>query len=142
MDNFEGKRVINGTFGYVWLDAEQMSECTKLNAKVSLKKTAVPICGKLADDHKITGVEQKGSMKLQKISSKMTKKIGEAIKQGKTPSFTIISKLADPDSLGTERIALYGVTFEEINLIDWERKKMAEETINFTFLDFEFLETI
>ncbi len=72
----------------------------------------------------------------------MTKKIGEAIKQGKTPSFTIISKLADPDSLGTERIALYGVTFEEINLIDWERKKMAEETINFTFLDFEFLETI
>lgn len=142
MDNYEGKRVINGTFGYMWLNAVQMAECEQLKATATLKKESIAMAGKLADDHKVTGIEQKGSMKLQKISSKMVKMVGEEIKKGHSPSFTIISKLADPDSFGTERIALYGVQFEEINLIDWERKKMGEEVMNFTFLDFEFLETI
>ena len=64
----------------------------------------------------------------------------EKLKSGKAPSFTIITKIDDPDAIGVERIALYGCKFDKMTLADWERKKNAEESYNFTFEDWELLD--
>lgn len=142
MKNFTGKKVINGTYGEMWLDGEYYANCVKLNAKIGVKKTAIPMAGQLSDDFKVTGIELKGSIKLQKVTSRLNKRIAKALKNGEVPEFTIISKLADPTAYGTERVALYGVQFDDVTLVDWERKKMGEETLNFTFTDYEYLEEI
>lgn len=142
MDNFKGSQVISGTWGEMWLNGDKMSETSALQAKVSLKKTAVNMCGSLVDGQKVSGMELKGTLKMHKVSSAMIRANSVSIKNGKTLDYTIISNLDDPDSLGAERIVLKGVTFDELTLVDWEAKKNGEESVPFTFQDWDLLDLI
>lgn len=136
------ERVFNGTFSSVWCDDEEMAESTGMEAKITLEKTEVPQTGTLAKGFKITGTEGKGSIKGNKISSYWIKKISDNIKDGKTTVCQIRSKMADPDAAGAEDILLTGVTFDELTLVNWEARKLAEENMPFSFTGFEVLETV
>ena len=68
--------------------------------------------------------------------------MSDSLKAGKSMVCTIITKLADPDSDGVERIKLTGCTFDELTLADWEAKKLSEESYAFTFTGWEVLDTI
>ena len=142
MKSYTPEKVINGTFGEVWVDDDYMAEVTALEAKVSLDKTEVNQVGTLAKGYKITGSDGKGTLKLNKVSSYFIKKLSDNTKAGKTTTCTIISKLNDPDSFGAERIQLNGCTFDELTLANWEAKKLGEESIAFSFTSWEVLDTI
>ena len=139
---FKPEKVINGTFGELWIDDYYMSEVTGLQAKVSLEKTEVNQTGTLAKGYKITGIDCKGTVKLNKVSSYFINILSENLKAGKTTTFTIISILADPDSDGMEKIKLTGCTFDEMTLADWEAKKLGEESYAFTFTGWEVMDSI
>lgn len=136
------EKTINGTFGEVWVDDYDVAEATGLEAKVTIEKTEVNQTGTLSKGYKITGIDGKGTIKFNKVSSYFTEKLSDPIKRGKSPKCTIISKLADPDSDGAERIKLTGVTFDELPLVNWEAKKLVEESIPFTFTDWELMDVI
>ena len=142
MDSYLPENVINGTYGEVWIDGDYMAEVTGLEAKVSLEKTDVNQVGTLAKGYKITGIDCKGTLKMNKVSSYFIKKLSDNLKKGKTVSVTIISKLADPDAFGAERIELLNCTFDELTLANWEAKKLGEESIPFTFTDWNLLDVI
>lgn len=142
MKSYTPEKVINGTFGEVWVDDDYMAEVTALEAKVSLDKTEVNQVGTLAKGYKITGIVGKVTLKLNKVSSYFIKKLSDNTKAGKTTTCTIISKLNDPDSFGAERIQLNGCTFDELTLANWEAKKLGEESIAFSFTSWEVLDTI
>ncbi len=142
MKSYTPERVINGTWGEVWVDDDYMAEVTALEAKVSLEKTEVNQVGTLAKGYKVTGIEGKGTLKMNKVSSYFIRKLSDNIKAGKTTSCTIISKLADPDLFGAERIQLNGCTFDELTLADWEAKKLGEESIAFSFTGWDVLDCI
>lgn len=142
MQNYDPNRVINGTFGEVWIDGDYMAEAVALEAKVSLEKTEVNQTGTLAKGYKVTGIEGKGKLKLNKVSSYFLVKMSEKVKAGKTATATIISNLADPDAYGAERVQLDGCVFDELTLANWEAKKMGEEDIPFSFSSWELLDTI
>ncbi|WP_291559412.1 MULTISPECIES: phage tail tube protein [unclassified Clostridium] len=138
----ETKRVINGSFGEMWLEGDYVSEAFGLQAKIEVKKEVVKRCGYGGEDTKVVGWAGKGTVKLNKISSRMGKLIGEAIKEGRDIKFTIISKLADPDAFGSERIAIKNMSFDDLTLIDWESEKPGELECPFTFSDYEYLDQI
>ena len=144
MNSYNPGQVLNGTFGELWLDGEYMAEVTAVEAKSTLKKTEVPQVRKLTPGQKVTGAENKGTMKLNHVTSYMKQKIGSSIKEGKTPTFTAITSLSDPDAIGgqTERIKYTGVVFDEVALTDFENGKLGEESYSFTYDDFEFLDVI
>ena len=142
MNAYADKNVINGTFGEVWCDSDYLAEATGLEAKMSLEKTEVNMCRRLSKGQKVTGIDGKGTLKMNKVSSYFILKLGEAIKQGKTPVSEIITQLKDPDAFGAEKIKLTGVVFDEVSLANWEAKKLGEESIPFTFESFEVLEAI
>jgi len=142
MDNYTADKVLNGTWGEMWLNGDLMAETTALQAKVTLTKTAVNMCGTLVSGQKVTGMELKGTLKMNKVSSAMIKANSVNIKAGRTPEYTIISNLDDPQSAGAERIVLKGVMFDELTLVDWEAKKNGEESIPFTFMDWNPLDLI
>lgn len=142
MNAYADKNVINGTFGEVWCDSDYLAEATGLEAKMSLEKTEVNMCRRLSKGQKVTGIDGKGTLKMNKVSSYFILKLGEAIKQGKTPVSEIITQLKDPDAFGAEKIKLTGVVFDELTLANWEAKKLGEESIPFTFESFEVLEAI
>lgn len=140
--SYAPEKTINGTFGELWVDDYYLSEVTGLEAKVTLEKTEVNQTGTLAKGYKITGMDCKGTIKLNKVTSYFIDKLSDPIKAGKTPTGTIITKLADPDALGTERIKLTGCTFDEVTLANWEAKKLAEESIPFSFTGWEIMDKI
>lgn len=139
---FEAKNAINGTFGELWINDEKVAECVGFQAKINLTKEEVKRCGSLGKSEKVTGWEGKGSLKLTKVFSRMSRLMAENIKKGKQTVVTIVSNLEDPDSYGSERVAIKDATFDELTLADWEAKKILEENVPFGFSDFEFLDEI
>lgn len=137
-----GNRVMSGTWGEVWLDGDYVAECYGLQAKMSMSKEDVNVCRQMAVDKKITAISYTGSLKLHKVNSRMALRIGEKIKIGKDPRFTVISKLDDPDAYGAERVALRNVSFDDVTLADWEAARKGSIEAPFTFTDHEFLDKV
>lgn len=142
MLTYDAKNVINGTYGEIWCDSDYLAEAIGLEAKITLDKSEVNMCRKLSKGYKVTDSDGKGTLKMNKVSSYFIRKLGDAIKAGKTPTSEIITSLKDPDAFGAEKIKLTGVVFDELTLADWEAKKNGEESIPFTFDSFEVLDSI
>ena len=135
------KRIINGTYGSVWIDGEVIAECTALQAKVAKNKQTVNLCGQFMDDTKATNGTGSGSLTLYKVDSGFVRK-QSGIQDGVDRRFTIISKLKDPDSYGAERVAVYNVSFDDLTLADWQAATMGTVTAPFTFSRYEYLDEI
>lgn len=138
----ETKRICNGTFGEVWLDGSYVGECYKAQGKVEFNKEEIKQCGTWWTDNKVVGITGKGSLTLYKVNTRMGIKIAQMIKNKQDVRFTVISKLADPDSFGAERVSLTGVSFDDLTLFDWEAQKPGETECPFTFTGYEYLDQI
>lgn len=138
----KASRVISGTWGEMWLDDVYVAECYGLQAKVTFNRETIQQCRKLTSGRKLMGMDGTGSVKTHKVSSRMTEALGTAIKQGKDPRFTIISKLDDPDAYGAERVMLTGVAFDDMTLADWEVGVTGKLESPFTFEGWELVDAI
>lgn len=142
MINDMEKRAMSGTHGEIWLEGEQVAECYKFQAKVTLNKEELPMCGEMWTGSKVKSISGKGSVGMYKASSRMARLIGDKIRKGQDPRFTIISKLADPDAFGAERVAIKNVSFDDLTLADWEAAVTGKVECPFTFKDFEYLDKV
>jgi len=138
----KSKRVINGTFGELWVEGKKVGECKGLTAKLEFNKEDVNLPRQLATDKKVMGWEGTGTVTMFKVNSRMANLLEEQAKEGKDLRFTIVSKLADPDSYGAERVAVKGVSFDDLTLADWETGGMTDVENPFTFTDYKFYDKI
>jgi hypothetical protein len=141
-DYYSGSRAINGTFGEVWVGDEYIADITSLEAKVSIEKSDVQVARKLTKSKKVTGMSGSGTIKTNKTRSYFMNLISNALKTGKDTSVTITSKLEDPDALGTEEVVLKNCSFDELSLVNFEGGKLGEESIPFTFDDWDIKQSI
>ena len=135
------KRVVNGTFGQVWIDGEKIAECTACQLKVSKNKETINLCGQFMTDTKATSGSGTGSLTLYKVDSGFAQRAGD-LQGGEDRRFTVISKLSDPDSYGAERVAVYSVSFDDLTLADWQAATVGTVTVPFTFSRYELLDLI
>lgn len=135
-------RVISGTWGELWLDADKVAECYGFQAKVAFNKEDIAMCGKMSTDKKVTSITCTGSLRMHKVSSRMARAIGENIRNGRDVRFTLVSKLKDPDAYGAERVVVKNVSFDDLTLADWEAKSVGRVEAPFSFTDYEFLDII
>ncbi len=138
----ESKRIINGTWGDMWLGGRKVAELKALQAKVEYKKEDIDQCGIMWTGHKTCAVNGKGSFKINKAFSLMLTEIDKSIIDGKDKRYTIVSKLADPDAYGDERVKLDNVSFDDLTLINFEAAKPIEDEIPFTFEGYDIMEKI
>jgi hypothetical protein len=138
----DAKRIINGTHGEVWLDGDYVAEITGLQAKVAIKKETVQQCGDMWERQKVIGFVGTGSLKMNQVFSRMAIKLRPLIKEKKDVRFVIITKLADPDSFGCERIAIKDVSFDDLILADWSAGTNGKKECPFTFADYDELDSI
>lgn len=138
----ETKRICNGTFGELWLDGEYVGECYKAQAKIEFQKEEIKQCSNFFVDSKVVGYKGTGSLTMHKVNSRMAQKVATLVKDKKEVRFTIISKLADPDAFGAERVSISGVMFDDLTLFDWEAQKPLETEAPFTFTEYEYLDQI
>lgn len=142
MKEFEANQVINGSFGDAWVDDDYLGEVTAGKAEVEITYTDISRARHLINGKKMTKAEGKGSIKLHHVRTNIAKKMSDAVKSGKTLSVKVILRLEDPDALGAERVVLYGCKFSKATLMDWEAGKETEESYDFTFEDWDFLDLI
>ena len=135
------KRAISGTWGEVWIDGELVAECTACQAKYTYNKETVPMCGQMVNDKKVVSVDGTGSITLNKVYSRMSEK-SDMILQGRDVRSTIITKLADPDAYGFERVAIYNVSWDDQTLADWAQGKLGTTTHPFTYTRHKYLDKI
>lgn len=135
------KRILNGTWGEVWLDGEKIAECTACQLRVSKNKDTVNLCGQFMADTKASSASGTGSLTLYKVDSGFAQK-QSGLQDGKDRRFTVVSKLSDPDSYGAERVAVYNVSFDDLTLADWQAATLGTVTAPFTFSRYEFLDQI
>ena len=133
------KRVINGTYGEVWVDGEKIAECTACQAKVAKQKETIRLCGQFMSDTKATGADGTGSLTLYHVDSGFLQRQRD-LQSG--VDCTVIAKLRDPDSYGAERVALYNVSFDDLTLADWAAAAVGTITAPFTFSRYELLDEI
>lgn len=139
--NFSAKRIPNGTYGSVWIDGERIAECYGCQGKVQVNTETINLCGQFMEAQKAASAKGTGSLMLYKVDSGMIRRM-ERVQDGQVPECTIVSKLADPDSAGAERIAYYGVQFSDVTLADWQAATSGKVTAPFTFTRYELLDAI
>ena len=80
--SLQGKRVISGTWGSIWVDSEKINECFGLTATVEVKREEVKIAGQMWTQTKLVGAQGKGSIKMNKVTTKFVEKIFNIIETG------------------------------------------------------------
>lgn len=138
----KGKNIMNGSWGEVWIDGEYMAEVKSFKAEVELEFEDINLPRELGKHKKLTGYEGTGEVVLYHVTSRMATRVAEDLQLGKQTEVSIISKLADPDALGHERILIKDAVLSLISLADWEGKTVGEKTIPFTFTKWQFLDQI
>ena len=133
------KRVMSGTFGELWWDGELIAECDKFTAKYTQNKEEVNLARQLISDTKVMGSKGTGSFRIYKVYSRF-RAYADAVQAGEDVRGTFVSKLDDPDAYGSERVALYNVSLDEVPLVNWERKTIQRDEVPFTFTSHKFLE--
>ena len=142
MGKFNSNKVIRGTFGRAWVDGDLMANVKSVEAKANIDYEDLDINGDFGQKKRYMGYSIAGTMTLHKFDSYILKKYQAAIMSGDLPEMKIVASLADPQSDGTQRVALYDVHLDEITLLQFENKTVLEEEVPFTAGSFEFLDLI
>ena len=126
-----GARVMNGTWGQIWEDGTEIAEVSAFQVKVNKNFDTINICGQMAEDR----------MTLHKVYSRGADDVEQAM-SGHDLRKTLVGKLDDPDAYGAERVAVYGVSYDEQVLMDWEAGKAGSMTISFQATNVEDLDKV
>ena len=137
----DAQQVMSGTEGEVWIDGKYMAQVTAFKAVVNLEKVEVNQVKVRGKKYKTTGWEGKGNVKLNHMSSFFIDLMADNIKKGHQTKVTILAKLDDPDAIGEERVVSRDATFDKLTLMDWQAKKLVEDDYDFTFTDFDVMQT-
>jgi len=135
------KRIMNGTHGQLWEDGDMWAECTAFQVKVSKTYEDKARAGLMATDRKLVSVKITGSITVDKVYTRHVDDIVAAM-AGKDIRHTLVGELDDPDAYGAERIAVYGVSFDDQTLADWAMTKSGTVTLPFAATGFKYLDTV
>lgn len=142
MKEFESNRTINGSYGEVWLDDDYLGEIESGKAEVDITYTDIQMARRIINGKKMTKAEGKGSIKLHHVRSNIAKKMSDAAKSIRISQAHNNFATGSFPALGEERVVLYGCKFSKATLMDWEGGKVTEESYDFSFEDWDFLDSI
>ena len=134
-------RIMNGTHGQLWVDSDLWAECTAFQVKVAKTYEDKSRCGLMAMDRKLVSVKITGSVTLDKVYTRNAEDIVAAM-AGHDTRHTLVGALSDGDAYGGERIAVYGVSFDDQTLADWAAAKGGTVTVPFAATGFKYLDKV
>ncbi|BBI31453.1 phage tail tube protein [Cohnella abietis] len=127
-------RAILGSYGQVFIDGVWQTNINHLEASVEVEKRELKLAGTQWTKHKLGVKKGTGTMSGYKVSSDMIER--------EFQGFTIINKLADPESYGFERIQLNNCVPDKLQLINWTAGEEVTEETTFTFEGYRLLDPI
>lgn len=135
-------KILRGNSGNVWFNGQLLATVKKIEAKVKGNFEEDSFCGDNADYSIYSGWSGEGTLTMQKIDSKLWETMAKAYKSGVMPDIKIITALTDNSTGQSERASIEQITITEFNLVNFEAKKIVEESFPFKFSNYEVLEAI
>lgn len=136
----DAKNVFNGTFGYMYIDGEEVLSLVSCNAKDEITYDEVDQPGELRSGPKMTAIKGSGEFVVNKISNDYHKKWAAKIDRGEQPEITITSVEADPNALESNTMQFYGCAIGEIPYVNSASKTLTQDTFPFTFQDRKYMD--
>lgn len=130
----DASRIIDGTYGYLYLNGVWQSQINHLEAFEDAQKKEIPLCGNEYVAHKRGPIKGSGTMSGFKVTSDLLK-LGFG-------RFEIITKLDDPEAYGHETIRLKNCMVDRRVLANWTAHEEVTEEVPFTFEGSELLDPI
>ncbi|WP_139491303.1 phage tail tube protein [Brevibacillus dissolubilis] len=140
----EAGQIINGTWGKMFLDDQEIMEVKAVNCEVEAEFAQVNMLHTLDEHEKLIGLKGSGSFTVYKVNTGIAKDVIEQWKRGKNPYFKIVFQLADPESEGFETAVIGKAWLSKLTLTQFEPKKLLEREFpfRFTVTSFEYEDTI
>lgn len=135
-------RILKGSNGNVWVDAELLSSLKSIEAKIKGEFSDHNFCGDNATYSSFDGWSGEGTISMSKVDSKLMNKVAQAYKNGVMPDVKIITSLTDQSTGKSERVAIKGIVFTEFTLVGFKSKESIEEEFPFKFNNYEILDKI
>jgi hypothetical protein len=136
-------RIVNGSFGELWQNGQWLENINSVVAEVNVQKNALKLSGSRWDHHKVVGLNGTGTASGFKVTSDMIQQSAWMAGDRGVPTKTeFITKLADPEAYGFERVRLKNVKFDKVQLSNFTAGQEVTEETPFTFEGFELLDPI
>ena len=134
---FNTNETLNGTDGRLWIND---TPCATIQSFV-LHQTNVyediNKAGQLTKSRRVVGIELTGTISKLKVDNTMSA-LMEEYKNGDTPEIKLIGLMQNAKTGMMQRAVIKGVTFGEMDLINFEQKVVAKEEIPFEAEDYYY----
>jgi hypothetical protein len=141
MSDIKGNEVLSGNEGAVYVNGELWSNVTKIDVKATAEFEDVDFVGDAGTKKRFKGYKVDGSIEMKKIDSRVSKLIANGIKTGDMPDIKIITRQGKFNGQ-SERVAVTGVVFPELTLIQLEAKAIITESLTLSAESFDYLDQI
>ena len=135
--SFDTNSTINGTDGRLWIND---TPCATIQSFVLHQTNVfedVNKSGQMTKSRRVVGIELTGTITKYKIDNTMVA-LMQDYKDGDTPEIKLIALLENPKTGMMQRATIKGVTFGEMDLINFEQKVLAREEIPFEAEDYKY----
>ena len=134
---FDTNSTLNGTDGRLWIND---TPCATIQSFV-LHQTNVyediNKSGQLTKSRRVVGIELTGTISKLKVDNTMSA-LMEEYKNGESPEIKLIGLMQNAKTGMMQRAVIKGVTFGEMDLINFEQKVIAKEEIPFEAEDYYY----
>ncbi len=135
--SFDTNSTINGTDGRLWIND---TPCATIQSFVLHQTNVyedVNKSGQMTKSRRVVGIELTGTITKYKTDNTMVA-LMQDYKDGDTPEIKLIALLENPKTGMMQRATIKGVTFGEMDLINFEQKVLAREEIPFEAEDYKY----
>lgn len=142
-ETFKTNATINGSDGKLWVCTDDGDVPILTIQKFSLKQKNnfedVDKSGQLTKSRRLIGVELSGTISKFKTDNSFVN-IMEKYKNGDTPEIKLIGLLENKNTGMMQRAVIKGVTIDELDIIDFEQKKVINEEVPFEAEDYYYID--
>lgn len=134
---FNTNETINGTDGRLWINDTPCATIQSFTFHQTNVFEDVPQAGQLSKPRRIVGVELSGTINKYKVDNTMVG-LMQDYKNGNMPEIKLIGLMQNPATGMMQRAVIKGVTFGEMDLMNFEQKTVAKEEIPFEAEDYYY----
>jgi len=128
MAEFKTEQTMNGTNGKLWINNTLCASIQSFTLHQTNVYEDVNKSGELSKSRRLVGIELNGTISKYKIDNSMVGLMKEYA-DGDTPEIKLIGLVENPATGVMQRAVITGVTFTEMDLINFEQKTLEKEEI-------------
>lgn len=135
--SFNTNETLNGSDGRLWINDTPCATVQSFVLHQTNVYEDINKAGQLTKSRRVVGIELTGTISKLKIDNTMSA-LMEEYKNGETPEIKLIGLMQNAKTGMMQRAVIKGVTFGEMDLINFEQKVVAKEEIPFEAEDYYY----